>query len=141
MKKLYLLLLMLLILFIPVTNAVAIYQLDQPVTELNGYTLREIFQNRNRAIPDLSTATDLGGGVYKLKEQNGGTLTYDVYNGEYRLFGNLIGVLQYNFGYIRPSADNAYIQIWKTKQVVWENNGDVVGFGGPSVSNTSITKK
>ena len=89
MKKLYLIFLALLILFIPTTNAVAVYQLDQPVRELDGYTLREVFENRNMAMPDLSTATDLGDGNYRLYNQFDIILDYNVNSGVYTLNGTI----------------------------------------------------
>ncbi len=94
----------------------------------------------NLAMPDLSTATDLGGGVYELHNQNGGTLTYNVYNSEFRLFGNLAAGFLYYFGYQRPLADNAYIQMWKTNQVIWENDGSIIGFGGGQDVQVDINK-
>lgn len=97
---------------------------------------------KNLAKPDLSGKEYLGGGVYKLHQQNGGTLTYNVYSGEYRLFGNMTGELTYNFGYNRSYADDCYIQIWKTKQVVWDasSNSSIVGFSGGSAYQVLINK-
>lgn len=87
MKKLYLILLMLLILFIPTTQAVAVYQLDQPISELNGYTLREVFENRNMAMPDLTGKTEISAGVYRIYNDNGLTLDYNTNNGHWVLNG------------------------------------------------------
>ena len=83
MKKLYLLLLMSLLLFIPKTFAVTSYQLDQPIPELYGNTLREVFQNRNHAMPDLTGATEISAGVYRIINETNETTDYNVNNGEY----------------------------------------------------------
>ena len=55
---------------------------------------------KNLGGPDLEGKEYLGSGVYQLRQQNGGTLTYNVYSGEYRMFGNLTGDLFYQFGYV-----------------------------------------
>lgn len=98
MKKIYLILLMLLLLFIPATNAVAIYQLDQPISDFDGYTLRQVFQNRNMAMPDLTNAYNLGGGNYRLFNDYGVTLDYNVNSGIYNINGNS----NMNFSFIFP---------------------------------------
>ena len=43
----------------------------------------------NLAIPDLSTATYLGDGVYRLYNKNGITIDYNVYNGNFVMNGSL----------------------------------------------------
>lgn len=105
------------------------------IDELSAY-----ISSKNLASPDLKGKEYLGDGIYKLHEQNGGTLTYNVYDGEYRVFGNITGAFTYFFGYDRPYADNNYIQIWKTKQVIWENNGAIVAFGGNPSDMVTVTK-
>src|SRR5690554_6319831 len=81
MKKLYLIFLTLLILFIPTTNAVAVYQLDQPVRELNGYTLREVFERPliSYSNPDLDgVSISISGNIliYDGVSTSSGGITY-----------------------------------------------------------------
>lgn len=87
MKKLYLVFLALLLLFIPTTYSIAVYQLDQPVSRLNGYTLREVFSNRNQAMPDLTGKPDLGGGWYRYNTEGGIIKDFNVLTGHVRLNG------------------------------------------------------
>ena len=57
---------------------------DFPIEELKIHTLREVFQNRNIVMPNLSIATDLGDGNYELSVVPSiSNLIYNVYNGTY----------------------------------------------------------
>lgn len=105
MKKLYLLFMMLLIMFIPGTHSIAIYQLDQPVRELNNYTLREVFEKRNMVMPDWIGKPSLGDGDYELFNVRGLQLTYNIYSGIYTRSGTLIGT-SYEFPLISNTLSN-----------------------------------
>lgn len=62
-------------------KASTFYTLETPIAELNNHTLREVFENRNMAMPDLTGVTDLGNGIYQISSTYGVTLTYNIYNG------------------------------------------------------------
>lgn len=95
--------------FIPTTNAVAIYQLDQPVSELNGHTLREIFENRNMAMPDYANATPLAGFNYRFYNANGVTIDYNISDGFFIMNGtNTTSVLWIVFELRTPLEQAMY---------------------------------
>lgn len=116
MKKLYLVFLALVLLFLPATNAVAVYQLDQPIKDLDNYTLREVFENRNTAMPDLTGKTEISAGVYRLYDVNGITIDYEINNGIYNfngtvmygdniyIFSNIEQSIEYTISYIAVSG-------------------------------------
>src|SRR5690554_2808763 len=62
------------------------------VNKLQVETMFEMFKRElrgyNLAMPDLSNATDLGGGNYRLYNNNDITIDYNVYNGEYNVNGS-----------------------------------------------------
>lgn len=92
---------------------VPIYQLDTKIPELNNYTLRQVFENRNITMPDLSTATDLGGGDYRLYNTNGITLDYNTFSGIYTINGTSIVYMEIDIFNILPNTEYAvsYIAI------------------------------
>lgn len=94
--------------FIPTTNAVAIYQLDQPVSELNGHTLREIFENRNMAMPDYANATPLSGFNYRFYNANGITIDYNITNGQYEINGTQTDDITVNIAQINTENGTKY---------------------------------
>lgn len=101
---------------------------DEFEQQLPGYNL---------AMPNLANAVDLGGGIYRLRTVNGGTLTYNVNTGEYRLFGNLTGDFTYVLG-TKP-VGNYYIQIWKTEEVVFDSGEILFGYYGTGARHVKIT--
>lgn len=88
---------MLLILFIPTTHAVAVYQLDQSIAELNGYTLREVFENRNISMPSLIGKEAIEPNVFRLYNGNGVTIDYNLKNGDFIFNGMATGSITTNF--------------------------------------------
>lgn len=105
MKKLYLLFLMLLILFIPGTHAVAVYQLDQPVKELNNHTLREVFET-NQILLNNNFDDDTAWGV-----QNGVVAVFDNSEVIFQNFDSYTGIRQ-TVSYIN---NNQYYYIFRAK--------------------------
>src|SRR5690554_2874563 len=67
-----------------------LYDLDYPQTQLNNHSLREVFENRNMAMPDLEDKEYLGDGWYQLVKTDTRDYRYNVYNGYWFLDGNYI---------------------------------------------------
>ncbi len=128
MKKLYLLFLALLLLFMPVSHAVAVYQLDQPVSELNGYTLREVFENRNHAMPDLTGKEFLVYGVYRVYNANGVTIDYNVYNGSFIVNGQASSTVLSGFYEQSFIKDFSNILGYSTLSFIYESGTGAIGF-------------
>lgn len=99
--------------------------------------IAEALPTRNEVPLLLAGKEYLGDGTYVLVRQSGGTLTYNVNTGECRLFGNLTGTLTYVFG-PRPAGDY-YIQIWKTKEVVFNSGEILFGHHGSGTRHVKIS--
>lgn len=77
------------------------FLLNIPIPALKNHTLREVFENRNMAMPDLTGATHLGNGVYRLFVQFGITVDYDTLSGIWTINGTTnsnLWILQKAFG-------------------------------------------
>lgn len=135
MKKIIIVILMSVFLIVPFNvrafGNVPIYQLDTKISELNNYTLREIFENRNMASPDLTDKEHLGYGVYRLYDDNGVSLDYNVYNGFWLFNGTVTSQFVISF--------TDYITIGLlTAQMLEISGTSSVSFTGWSFGSSSL---
>lgn len=92
-------------------------ELDRPIDELNDYTLREVFERRNMAMPILTGKTEISTGVYRLYNAKGITIDYNVTNGEYTLNGTAIETPSYTLTNLFPSGEHTLSYIYVSGQL------------------------